>query len=307
MLRVSLVDRTRVLNLNQLRVFRAVFEEQNITGAARKLRISQPAVSKQLAELEAALGTPLVDRLPRGVRLTAAGELLRSHTQRLFQAEADAEAALAGFLGLAQGRLAVGASTTVGSYLVPVVFGDFHKQHPEVQLELEIANTASIQQALREGQIDVGLTEGLVAGEELDVEVFAHDEIVMIAPPDHPLCQAKTISSHDLAQLPLILRERGSGTRDVVESALGERGVTPSAVMTLGASEAVKNAVSQGLGLAMLSRLTVELELSVGRFKELKLSDLQLRRALHRLTLKSKQPSPATEEFLRLLRKRYGG
>ncbi|MEN9580721.1 MAG: hypothetical protein RJA70_3730, partial [Pseudomonadota bacterium] len=145
-----------MLNLNQVRVFKAVCDELNITAAARLLRISQPAVSKQLAELEQALGTPLVDRLPRGVRLTSAGELLESHARRIFQAEADAEASLHSHLGLQRGRLSVGASTTVGSYLVPGVFGDFHKQHPEVALELEIDNTQTIQEALRAGALDVG-------------------------------------------------------------------------------------------------------------------------------------------------------
>ncbi len=294
-----------MMNLNQLRVFKAVFEESSITAAARRLRISQPAVSKQLAELESSLGTTLVDRLPRGVRLTAAGELLQAHTRRIFQAEADAEAALAEFLGLNQGKLSVGASTTVGSYLVPVVFGDFHKQHPGVGLQLEIGNTSAIQQALREGRLDVGLTEGLVTGEDLDVEVFAHDEIVLIASPDHELARETEVEATRLSQLPLILREQGSGTRDVIEAALADRGISVSPVMSLGGSEAVKNAVAQGLGLALLSRLTVELELAVGRFKELSLRGIELKRALHLLTLKGKHPSPAADEFLGLLRARY--
>ncbi len=294
-----------MINLPHLRVFKVVFEESSITAAARRLRISQPAVSKQLAELESSLGTTLVDRLPRGVRLTAAGELLQAHTRRIFQAEADAEAALAEFLGLNQGKLSVGASTTVGSYLVPVVFGDFHKQHPGVGLQLEIGNTSAIQQALREGRLDVGLTEGLVTGEDLDVEVFAHDEIVLIASPDHELARETEVEATRLSQLPLILREQGSGTRDVIEAALADRGISVSPVMSLGGSEAVKNAVAQGLGLALLSRLTVELELAVGRFKELSLRGIELKRALHLLTLKGKHPSPAADEFLGLLRARY--
>src|SRR5690606_12995217 len=168
-----------------------IFEEQSITGAARRLRISQPAVSKQLAELESALGVALVDRLPRGIRLTQAGEVIQTHARRIFRAEEDAEQELAELLGLGRGRLSVGASTTIGSYLVPRVFGDFHAAHPGVALELEIGNTASIQAAVTEGRLDLGLTEGFVAGESLDVTVFAHDEMVLIVSPRHPWAAAQ--------------------------------------------------------------------------------------------------------------------
>lgn len=246
----------------------------------------------------------LVDRMPRGVRLTAAGELLRQHTRRIFQAESDAEAALASFLGLDSGRLSVGASTTIGSYLVPVVFGEFHEQHPRVILELQIGNTQAILHAVREGLLDIGFSEGLESVEGLDVEVFAHDEIVLIVSPMHPLAKQSRIACRQLSSVPLITRERGSGTREVVEAALAEHGVRVEPVMSLGSSEAVKNAVARGLGLALVSRLTVELELSTGRLKELDVADLTLKRALHQLTLKGKQPSPATQEFLRILRAR---
>jgi len=293
-----------VINLNQLRVFKAVFDEGSITAAARRLRISQPAVSKQLAELEESLGTTLVDRLPRGVRLTAAGELLQQHTRRVFQAETDAEAAMAAFLGLDKGRLAVGASTTIGSYLVPGVFGEFHEQHRGVTLELQIGNTQTILQAVREGLLDVGFTEGLESAEGLDTEVFAHDEIVLIVSPRHRLASVGRLECRQLDHAPLILRERGSGTREVVEAALAERGLQFEPAMSLGSSEAVKNAVARGLGLAFVSRLTVELELSTGRLKVLELTDLTLRRALHQMTLKGKHPSPAAQEFLRILHAR---
>ncbi|HEY6878029.1 MAG TPA: LysR family transcriptional regulator, partial [Polyangiales bacterium] len=133
------------MDLHKLRTFSIVAAEGNITRAARRLSASQPALSKQLSELEDALGTALFHRLPRGVRLTEAGQILRRHADRIFQEEAVAESELAALSGLTRGRLTVGASTTIGSYLIPLLFGAFHRAHPEVRLELEIANTSAVQ------------------------------------------------------------------------------------------------------------------------------------------------------------------
>jgi DNA-binding transcriptional LysR family regulator len=293
------------MNLNQLRVFRAVLEQGSITQAARALRISQPAVSKQLAELEASLGAPLVDRLPRGIRLTAAGEVLSDFVRRIFQEERAAELALAEFLGLRQGALSVGASSTIGTYLIPQVFGDFHARHASVALELGIGNTRTIQSAVLEGQHDVGLTEGFATSDALDIEVLSHDEMVLITAPNHEITRHRSIDPERLPDLPFILRERGSGTRDVIEAALYDHGVKLRPVMTLGGTEAVKNAVSRGLGVAMVSRLTVALELELGRLCEVKVDGLRIRRALHLMTLRGKNPSPAAREFLRLLKVRF--
>lgn len=294
-----------MINLNQLRVFKAIFEEQSITGAARRLRISQPAVSKQLAELESALGVALVDRLPRGIRLTQAGELMQTHARRIFRAEEDAELALSELLGLGRGRLSVGASTTIGSYLVPRVFGDFRKQHPAVTLELEIGNTSQIQSAVAEGRVDLGLTEGLVLTDSLEVSVFARDEMALIVSPRHPWAVQRTISLQELRTSRLIARERGSGTREVVEAALAKAGFETEVAMTLGSTEAVKNAVAQDLGFAFVSRLTVQLELYAGVLAEVAVEGLCIERSLHRILQRGKHTNAATAAFLRLLEQHF--
>jgi DNA-binding transcriptional LysR family regulator len=297
------------LNLNHLRIFHTVAEQGSITAAAGALKISQPAVSKQLAEFEAHLRTTLVDRLPRGVRLTAAGELLREHSQRIFHEEQTAERAMAELLGLAAGRLSVGASTTVGGYLVPGVLGDYCKRHPAVALDLQIGNTHAIQSAVLEGRVDVGLTEGFADSQALDARVFTHDEMVLITAgntsPGNHLPVGTPVRAADLSRLPFIVREPGSGTRDVIEAALAERNVTLDPVMSLGSTEAIKNSVAQGLGVAIVSKLAIAAELEVGRLREVHLTDLAIRRALHCLTLAGKSPSPAATEFLRLLTQTY--
>jgi DNA-binding transcriptional LysR family regulator len=290
------------VDLQKLRVFVTVAQESNVTRAARRLSLSQPALSKQLAELEEGLGALLFDRLPRGVRLTAAGQLLLGHAERIFAAERAAEAELGELIGLRSGRLSIGASTTIGSYLLPGVFSAFHRAHPEVKLELEIANTAVVQAMVADGRTDLGLTEGIVPGEQFAFEVAHYDQMVAIAAPGHPLTRKKQVVAADLAQGPLIARERGSGTRDVIERALAERGLAVEPALALGSTEAVKNAVAAGAGVAIVSRLTVELELSSGRLALIDLRDLSIRRELHMVQLRGRRPSPAAQAFIGALR-----
>jgi DNA-binding transcriptional LysR family regulator len=286
------------VNLNHLRVFESVARHGSLTRAARELRVSQPAVSKQLSDLEHDVATALVDRLPRGVRLTAAGEILFAHAQRILQAERSAEQELRELQSLGRGRLAVGASTTIGSYLVPSVFGELHRLHPGVQLELQIANAAAVQTAVLENRVDVGLIEGFVASDLLEVEVLATDEMVAIAAPGHPALAKLPLRASALSELSLLMREQGSGTRQVVEAALAARGLRIEPIMSLGGTEALKNAVLHGLGVTILSRLTVEQELRSGRLAELVFSDLQITRDLYCVRLKGKRQSPAALAFL---------
>ncbi len=294
------------MNLHYLRAFVAVAGQGNITRAARSLRTSQPAVSKQLVELESQLGTPLFDRLARGVRLTEAGELLLVHARRILAAERAAETEIAELSGLSRGGLSIGASTTIGSYLVPGAYGAFSRAHPAVRLELEIANTAVIQAMVLDDRIDLGLTEGFVSSDQLDVEIIHSDQMVAIAAPGHPLTKKRKVRAQDLARFAFISRERGSGTRDVIEAALAGHGLAIEPAMALGSTEAVKNAVAVGLGIAIVSRLTVDLELAARRLSLVDLSDLDIRRALHLVRLKGKRGSPAVEAFLRLLRQALG-
>ena len=289
------------MNLNQLRVFHAVAAAGSITGAARTLQVSQPAVSKQLGELENALGARLVDRLPRGIRLTIAGRALSEHAARIFGIEHMAQVELAALLGVRRGQLFVGASTTIGSYLVPRVFGAFHRLHPELRLELEIGNTAAVHDLVRRQVVEVGLTEGLVTDDDLTTAVFDQDDMVAITAPGDPVLSRPRLSARELVALPFVMRERGSGTREVIEAALAKKRLVVEPVMSLGSTEAVKNAVAAGLGVAIVSRLTVGLELASGSLVAIDVVDLEIRRALHLVELRGKSRSPAASRFVELL------
>jgi len=289
------------MNLNHLRVFHAVATAGSVTAAGRVLDVSQPSVSKQLLELEEALGVQLVDRLPRGIRLTAAGRALLEHAARIFRIEHTAEAELAVLQGVHRGQLSIGASTTIGSYLVPGAFGAFHREHPGIKLELQIGNSATIHDLVRRQVVELGLSEGLVSEPDLSTHVFAGDQMVAIAAPGDPVLSRTPLTAKELVALPFIMRERGSGTREVIEAAFARRRLAIEPIMVFGSTEAVKNAVAARLGIAMVSGLAIDRELASGALVTIAVADLDVRRPLHLVELRGVSRSPAAARFVELL------
>lgn len=289
------------MNRNHLAIFHAVAQAGSISRGAGLLRISQPAVSKQIAELESALGVQLLDRLAKGSRLTNAGQLLADYTRRLSTLEREAERALEEYRGLKRGRLAVGASTTIAAYLLPEVFAEFHRRHPQVQLQLEIANTRNVQRYLMDGSVEIALTEGLIETEDLQSEVFHQDELIAIATPGHRLLQKKQVTVRELCREPWVIREEGSGTRAVIEKALKKYKALIRPVISLASTEAIKRAVAWGLGVAVISRLTVASEIRARTLAMIPVADLVIHRPLYLQTLRGQSRSCAAAEFLKIL------
>jgi DNA-binding transcriptional LysR family regulator len=290
------------MNLNHLAIFHAVAEEGSVTRAAERLHISQPAVSKTLRELETSLGMALFHRLSKGVRLTDAGEILRGYARQIFELENEAGRALSELRELERGRLSVGASTTIGVYLLPELCAAFRNAFPGIEMRLEIANTAQIQRRLIRNEFDLALTEGFVAAADIQAEVLGHDDIICIAPRGHILLNEKEVDIARVLREPLLWREAGSGTRAVVEQALSERNLIAQPLLSLGSTEAIKRAVAAGSGLAFVSHLTVENELKNGELAQVPLCDFSIRRSLQRLRVKGKYEGRAVREFLRMLR-----
>lgn len=294
------------MNLHHLAVFHAVAENGSIAAAAERLHISQPAVSRQIREFELRLDTILFDRQPRGMRVTAAGEALAAYARRIFALERQAETALAELRDLHSGHLAVGASTTIGNYLLPTVLAEYHRRYPGVRLTLDVGNTDEIQAQLLEEQIDVGLTEGLIAGDELDTEVFMSDHLVVVAAPAFASRISSPCAIGELGNLPWVTREEGSGTRAVLEQTLANHAVEPPQAMALASTEAIKRAVAAGAGIAVVSAITVAAELERGELVQLSVEDFPQRRPLHLLQRSHRRPSRAVAEFLGILNE-FGG
>lgn len=290
------------MNINHLAIFHAVAEEGSVTRAAERLRISQPAVSKQLRELEKSLGVALFHRLSKGVKLTEGGELLAGYSRQLFALEAEAERALEELRGLERGRLCIGASTTIGTYFLPPILARFRVMHPRIEVQLLISNTREVQHQFLNNELDVALTEGSVPLPDLQADVFAHDEIVLIAPPRCALLCDVPVNLQGLSRFPIIAREAGSGSGAVIEASLAEKNFFLRPAMVLGSTEAIKRAVIAGAGFAFVSQRAVENEVAAGQLREVPLEDFSLKRPFHRLKLRGKYEGRAVREFVRLLR-----
>lgn len=292
------------MNFNHLQIFYKVAQLQHFTRAAEALFISQPAVSKQIHELEKSLGQPLFTRIGQKVHLTEAGRLLYGYAERIFSLTAEAEIALDELHGLLRGRLSIGASTTIGTYLLPDLLGRYTSLYPRIQLSVKVENTSAIQEAVLSQQLELGLVEGKVSHAELEVRPWRHDMLVLVSACDKALELPTDMTIQQFMDLnePLVMREPGSGTRTVLEEALLAHGIqVPQPLMALGSTEAIKRVVSAGLGYAFISHLTIELEVAAQRLMQIPLSDFELLRPLYLIFPRRQRFSKAAESFLQLL------
>ena len=273
------------LNLNHLAVLHAVAEAGSVTAGAERLMVSQPAVSKQLKEFGRALGAPLLERRGRGVRLTPAGELLVGYARRIFALAQEAEAALGDLQALRSGSLSVGTGPVIGTYLLPDVLVYFRQRFPGVRVRVEIAGAEALRARLEEDALDLVLADEAIASERVERRAFMSDPLVAIAPPRHPLARrrggARGVTVAELCRESFVAGEPGSPTRALFERHLANAGLSVEPAITLGSTEAVKRAVMQGLGLAVVSRLSVGGELASGRLVALRVPGLSVSRTLY--------------------------
>lgn len=289
------------LNLHHLRLFTTVVNEGGFTKAARVLRLSQPAISKSLTELERQLHVHLLDRSGRTVVLTDAGRLLYARASELFGVERVAERELRELRGLKRGLLKVAASTTIATYLLPPYLGRFHLRHPSVRIRIASANTRAVLRSLIESRADVALVEGPVSDSRVEVIPWLDDELVVIAPPGHPLVRRSEVTPEMLADEQFLVREPGSGTREVSERALALHGVRLTRTMRVGGTEPIKQAVAAGLGLAIVSRAAAADQLALDKIVVLPVQGLEIRRTFTRLELRGRTSTGAARELKMLL------
>jgi DNA-binding transcriptional LysR family regulator len=290
-----------MLNLHHLRLFTAVVDHGGFTRAAAALNLSQPAISKSLKELEAQVHLPLLERSARSIQLTEAGQALYERARELFGVEQLAERELRELRGLRRGVLRIGASTTIATYMLPPVLGAFHGAHPDVRIQTSSANTRTVLRMLLESRVDLALVEGPVSHARVEVHPWRDDELVVIAPPGHALLRRSRVTVTDLAAEQFLVREPGSGTRDVSEQALAAHGVRVTRAMRVGGTEAIKQAVAAGLGLAIVSRAAAADQLALGRIAVLEVEGLVIRRTLTQLKLRGRAPSAAVRALDALL------
>ncbi len=270
------------LNIENLKMFCLVVDEGSISQAARLSYVSQPAVTRQIHQLENYYGTLLFDRSEGKLTVTETGRLLYPFAKEIVNDFNRSKEVIKQITGESNASLRVGASLTIGEYLLPSLLGSFKKQAPEIKVTLTIKNTPSVLEDLANDVIDLALVEGIVENKNLIVEKFADDELVLIYPPDHPWRGRTEINIEELANERMIWRESISGTRLIVEKALRDYGVLDciESYMEIGSTQAIKSAVEAGLGISILPRLTVARELEQGFLYEIKMTEVEIKRNL---------------------------
>ncbi len=285
------------ITLRQIQVFTVIAQQQNMTTAAEILHLSQSACSMALTSLETQLGIKLFYRHAKRLILNEYGRFLLPKALNLLGQANDIEDSVKiTSTGRLVGHLMIGASSTIGNYLLPAIIGRFMVDHPQVKISLQVSNSEQVIQQLLEFKLDMGFIEGTCYTPNLNVVRWGKDELVIIAAPQHPLAKRKTLKKADIQSARWILRELGSGTRERVEIALGGYILDP--FLELGHTEAIKNAVRQGLGISCLSRLTVANDLNNRELVELPVCGIGLERNFYYLLSKHAKPSILLQNFL---------
>ncbi len=291
------------MNLHLLRMFMAVVEHQGFSRAAEALHVSQPAVSKAVRELEHQLGLPLLERGgARGLRLTEHGESLHQHARAIFAMERAAAADVRDRVELRKGSLRVGASTTVGGYWLPEAVAAFARRFPGVGFGLRVGNTAGIGRAIAEGRLDVAFVEGVVDDPGIVATPWRDESLQVVVAAGATLGAKRRASVAELSRQPWLLREAGSGTRQVAQRVLRRRGIKPARLLELGSNEAIARAVAAGAGVALLPAIVVQDLVAMRRVRILRLAgDADIVRPLYRLELANRPRAPALQAFVELV------
>jgi len=278
----------------RLKVFRTVAAEASFRRAAERLHLSQPAVSQQIHALEEELGVTLFDRGKGRIRLTDAGAILLTYARKGARLAEEAQAALEDARGEAAGDLRIGASLTITQYVLPRLLGEFLRMHPRIRFSVQSANTEHIIAALAADQIDLGLIEGPVSSREVFRQRFLEDRMVLIAGRRYPWPEKIPVPVRALTQVPLIMRERGSGSRRVVELALRRAGLRWKDLripMELDSIVAIISAVEEGLGAAFVSEWAIRKEVRLGTVRVIPVEGFDMRRDF--TLIRALGPTPA--------------
>jgi DNA-binding transcriptional LysR family regulator len=289
------------VDLRRLEIFVKVAELGSFSRAAEALFLTQPTVSEHVRALEDSLGVQLLDRLGRGTTPTRAGTLLLGYAQRMLTLAREATQAIEQFQGRVSGELTVGGSTIPGEYVVPELIGAFRGKYPDVRISLLIGSSHQVQTWVEDGRVEIGVVGAPPASRVLEGRPLMDDELVVVVSAEHPWAARPSIALEDLKAEPMILRERGSGSRETFERALEGVGLDLGAFRIVGeiaSTQAVKQAVRAGVGVSLISRRAVEVECRARLLACVKMRDLTVTRAFYLITHRDRSRSPLAQAFL---------
>ena len=294
----------------RLRVFRTVAKHLNFRKAAEELCLTQPAVTLQIKALEQHIGVQLFDRSGARISLTPAGTVLLEYARKIEELETAALAGLSQLAGEHRGDLRIAASLTIAQYILPRLLGAFQKQHPQVRPHVTTCNTEHVLEALVAGEVSLGFIEGPALRRDVHTETFLEDEIVLMVHPAHEWSERGFIEPEELKEGRLIMRERGSGTRRVVEMALQKGGVRAkhlNLAMEFDSTEGIITAVEAGLGIGFASLWSISKGLQLGSLRVVPIQGVRIKRPLRAAYSIGQEPQGITLAFLHFLRSRHDG
>ncbi len=297
------------MDLRHLLTLRTVVDKGSFSQAAEELGVSQPAVSFQIRALEKRLGHRLLDRNGRRVTLTDAGRMVDGYARRILALESDLQRAINDLSDHMAGPLVTGSSTGPGELVLPRLLGGFKQQNPDVEISLVVQDTQTVCDRVLDDDLELGVVGAARPHRGLIFEPFIRDELVVICPPNHALAQRTRLTLEQLAAQPMILQQRGSGVRAVLESAFRASGVRMrdlDVTLELGLQQSVRAAVLDGLGITVISRLAVERDLAEGRLVALEVDGAVLARDFSLVRHAGRTPSRVSEGFIAYAREHLG-
>lgn len=291
----------------RLRVFQSVARNLSFTKAANELFISQPAITRHIKELEAEFEVKLFDRTGNKIILTPAGIILLSYTDHILTLHNEVKFEISQLKGNLEGILRIGASTTISQYVIPPLLAKFHERYPEIKLSLENGNTENIEQKLLANAIDIGIVEGKPTNNDIRYSSFINDELLVFTSVQNKAIPEK-VSNEEFLSLPLVLRERGSGTLEIIEKNLHLQKINPkqlNILMYLGSTETIKSFIKTGHGVGIVSKFAIGQDLSDSVFRQIQTTDLKFHRQFYFITPQGPEPTGLPKLFLNFVQKQY--
>jgi len=289
------------MDMRHFRIFLTVCEAGTMTRAAEIVYMTQPSVSQVIAELEKEYGVRLFERLNHRLFLTAAGEHLRSYANHIVNLSEQVRKELADLS--AQGSIRIGASLTIGAHLLPGIIHAYRQELPDAEIFTQVDNTSVIEKLIMDDRIDLGLVEGPIYSPHIREEILCEDDLVIICGPGHLFWDEGIIEINKLVGKSFIIRESGSGTRDIFERVMNNAGANWKIIGVYNNTEAIKQAVRENLGLAVVPRISIKDEVERGLLRAVEVSGLNLKRNFNMVYHRQKYFTIAIQTFMDVSRK----
>jgi DNA-binding transcriptional LysR family regulator len=289
-----------MLNLHELNVFVEAAQAENFSAAARRLYLSQPAVSLHVRNLEQQLGVELFQRNGRNIALSAAGKVLLPLARQILRDAKRLEETMASLHGKVIGQLPIACSTTVGKYVLPRLVAGFRARYPDVAVEISVMSRRAAVERLLEGRAEIAVVSTQLSHHDLEFAAFLTDEVVLIAPPDHPWADGRIVQPQALPTMPIIVREETAGTYEVLAEGLAAHGLNIEqlqVVLTLANAEAIEMSVEAGIGVAFVSRLAAARGLALGKVVQVPVEGMKLTRTIYMVRHQRRPSTPLQQAF----------